>query len=88
MDDERELQEVTVLVERITALAADAARLRALLRELVEAPYAGYRYSDVPSNGWDECAYCSAERWPVDVEFPHDDDCPVARARAEVGDDE
>ena len=63
---------------------ADAVRLRGLLRELVDNPYAGLRPRG--EAGVFECVHCRATGW-VRPEFPHTGDCPVRRAREAVGDE-
>lgn len=65
-------------VPGVAELRADAARLRALLRELVAYDRLG------EERDYDRCHYCGAW-WSVDIE--HAPDCPVRMAREAVGDE-
>ena len=65
-----------VVVGKGREIIAENTRLRALLRELVAYDRLG------EERDYDRCHYCGAW-WSVDIE--HAPDCPVARARAEVG---
>ena len=78
-DDDMNIKIDRVVLGKGREIIAENARLRSLLRELAAYDRLG------EERDYDRCHYCGAW-WSVDIE--HTADCPVARARAEVGDDE
>lgn len=84
---------VVAVCERLPAAGwlppADAARLRALLRELAGNSTSAERFEEGSRKGW-RCRYCTVsttEPWHTWAHIEHTGDCPVRRAREAVGDE-